>query len=141
MFLTRRYRRYVERKELQREIRQLYIQIYLTLSPNDPAATSELEYKLRRKIEQLDWFESPHLIRTATRLGIELPLDRDGWWYSRTFDDPFDIARFENVLTATGRRGARKLIKEERFRLLKAWAELLVPILALVTAILALIRK
>lgn len=139
MTLKFKFRRIGERREMKRDIRQLRADLYIFA--NDPVKTRELEFKLRRAIENFDWLESPRLLRSATRLGIELPADKSEWWYSRNIGDPLDIARFENVLTAKGRRGARKLIRDEHFRLIKTRAELLLPILALVVAILALVRK
>lgn len=69
---------------------------------------------------QLDWLESGPLIRTARAFGL----------------DPGN----ENVLNRHQRQQLKKRIIDGRFVYWKGWADVVVPILSLVVAILALLR-
>lgn len=106
----------------------------------DPFSNIEEIRKLNEEIvpleKRLNIIESMELEIEAGRLGIDIPTDKEGWWE----DTGSEILKGQ-MLTEIGKEGVRKLIKEERFRVIKRWAEILIPILSLLVAILALTRK
>lgn len=132
-----------EFREIKNRIRELNNEFYAL---GDPLVHMEEVQRIRVELEPLedrfDVIETERLERKASRMCIEIPRDKEGWWRSvdtaRVTDGQLSIV--VSVLTSPGQRGVRKLIREERIRTTKRWFDLLVPILALIVAILALIR-
>ena len=95
----------------------------------------------------LDIFESNLLRQKARRMGVEIP-KKPGWWDN-------DIEEFmalnvpagdmDNLanwwLTEDGRSIVAKQVSDAQLAYWKRWAELLIPILSLIIAIIALLKR
>jgi len=102
---------------------------------------------LKQLIARID---SRELERMAERYGIEIPF-RPEWFTTEIFmpqciiehehdhDHDFDPT-VERWLNETGRTMILRQIRETRFSYWKGWADLLIPILALLVAALALFK-
>jgi hypothetical protein len=91
----------------------------------------------------LDIYDSQALSKRAEKYGIEIPARPD--WYSSAIKLPDPNRADEETvidrwLNETGRTMISKQIRDERFAYWKKWADMLVPILALVVAALALFK-
>ena len=81
----------------------------------------------------LDWLGTMPLVRKAEKLGIETPQE---WWITRR-DNPYVE---KNYLNSENRAKLQRLVGEERFKQANNWAGLLVPIVALLVALVALMK-
>lgn len=126
------WREHQDRRRLKRLKKSL-------LAIEDPFSNIEEVRNLNEEIipleRRLRILDSIYLVKEAARLDIDIP-EKDNWWK----DSGSEIWQ-GRVLTDIGQEGLRKLIREARFRIIKKWAELLIPILSLLIAILALTRK
>ena len=133
---------YLERRRMKRDIRRLNRKWLIASRDESLPMTSrfakakEVKEKLDPLERHFDISETIRLQFNARRLGIELPRDRDGWWYSN------DIYGFPmQALTEVGQAGAKKIIRDEILNIAEKVVGLLIPILSLVVAILALTFK
>ena len=83
-------------------------------------------------------FETERLTEKASKRGVDVPNDKDGWW--RETGAAIDGAPLM-VLTDNGKAGVRRLIRAERLKTTEQWVRIIIPILALIVAILALLNK
>jgi hypothetical protein len=112
-----------------------------------PPPIKALEYLGRDKerarlLEVLDSYETRYLIRKAESWGIEVPYKPE--WYVMTIQDPNDPSTGEDVfldrLNSLGKAVITKQIRDARFARMKDVVGVLVPVLALIVAILALFK-
>lgn len=139
-----------ERRELQKKLRKVEQDIWdieVMFSGGAPTVNPrgrEQRDKIKKLIEQHD---SRELEKQAERFGIEIPTRPD--WYST---DIKTISQFDQAyvngqdtvidrwLNETGRTMIAKQLRDARFSYWKGWADLLIPILALIVAALALLK-
>jgi len=135
------------RHELQREIGQIERRYAHKLST---AVGKEVDRIIQekwremgdRKLE-LEALETDRLVRKARRHRVLIPKDKDWWWYDgeniqgTSLDDMWQSP----FLTERGKVGVEKLVSEARFSNIKRWSELLIPILSLLIALLALLKR
>ena len=86
--------------------------------------------------EELDRLNTKHLVRKATKLGIDIP--KDCWHY---VNDPMfpGFAPLDWYLQENGQRTVARLIRKERRENIEWWVKVLGPILSLVVGILGLL--
>ncbi len=81
----------------------------------------------------LHWLGTMPLVRKAEKLGIEIPQE---WWITMR-DSPYIE---KDYLNSEHRAKLHRLVREERFKQANKWVGLLVPILALLVALVALMK-
>lgn len=100
----------------------------------------------RKEAAILAELETNYLVRKAESWGIEVPRKRD-WFVVESKTDTMDTILLEaaievrDTLNNLGKAVITKQIREARFAYWKAWADILIPILALVVAIIALLKR
>lgn len=90
--------------------------------------------------DRYDLFETRNLQRRADGYCVQIP-GEPSWWRELNVATITGIPTFDisiSLLTEAGQRNVRKLIREERWRLIKLRVEVLIPVLSLIVAILAL---
>jgi hypothetical protein len=133
---------------VQGEIDRLKRQI--TTAEGDPNFDRDLVLNLERdeakeQIETytalLKEYDSHLLIQEAVRWGIDVP-HRPEWHTELKDTDPHTMPKRRTMiwLNDTGRSVVSKQIRDARFAYWKGWAEILVPVLALLVAIIALLK-
>jgi hypothetical protein len=138
---------FLERRRIARRIRQLNKLLYEGDGPPTVEELKAIDAELQPLEDRLGLVETGRLERKATALAIDIPDEKQkpDWWRSGISVGAMVENKFyeveTKVLSPKGQRGARKLIKEEQFRITKRWSELLIPILSLIIAILALTLK
>jgi hypothetical protein len=98
----------------------------------------EAEFEARRQL--LLEYESSDLVQEALRWGIDV----DPEWHVELIDtDSHTMPQLKQPawLNETGRMKLRKQIRDARFAYWKGWAEIIIPILALLVAIIALVKR
>jgi hypothetical protein len=140
-----------ERRELQRRLREAEWTIWdmeIKFSENAKRYGKAFypwgREKKRKLVNLIEQYDSRVLEKQAERFGIEIPVRPD--WFSTeikpanadTLDSRDTIDRW---LNETGRTMITKQVRDARFAYWKGWAEILVPILALIVAIIALLKK
>ncbi len=105
-----------------------------------------LEDERHKHLALLDEYESRYLIRKAQTWGIEVPYKRE--WYSVEVKNPDPdnmlgekVTVFQDWLNDIGKAVVTKQIRDERFAYWRGWAGILIPILSLMIAIIALLKK
>jgi hypothetical protein len=83
---------------------------------------------------ELEVQDADYLLHKAKRLGVE------GSPQQKIYDPKFTGVEPRPYFTPENKARMRKIIADARFAYWKQWAELLVPILSLIVAILALLR-
>jgi hypothetical protein len=112
------------------------------------APTNLEDFKRRREeiSDHLDIYESRYLIRKAESFGIEVPYKEEWHCFQIKDAEPGKvtgevITRIKEPLNNLGVAVITKQIRDVRFAYWKGWAEILIPILSLVLAILALLKR
>lgn len=139
-----------ERRKLKRELRRVEWQIWdFEVMFSDARRTGsrgvypwgrKQRDKIKRLIEQHD---SRQIVRQAERFGIEIPVKPEWFTTEIKHIDPDNLESEEVMdrwLNETGRTMIERQVKEARFAYWKRWADILVPILALIVAIIALLK-
>lgn len=108
----------------------------------EDVSDTDFEAEERQQLQLLEVFESRLLIRKAQSFGIEVPYKAE--WFTETMPDPEDPDTKHELaldrLSERGRAAVIKQIREARFAYWKGWVDLLIPILALLVAVLALFK-
>ena len=95
--------------------------------------------------DQHDLFETHELQRLAEVYCIDIPYpqDKPEWWRVVKLGDLTQIESLNliqaSLLSESGQRNVRKLIREEKQRVLKAGVDVSVPVISLLIAVLSLI--
>jgi hypothetical protein len=133
-----------ELKRVERHIWEMEVMLGLGKGTINPWGRDQ-RAMLMKLIDQHD---SRMLEKEAEKFGIEIPVRPD--WFSTELiaydpDNLDDVAQPEPIvgrwLNETGRTMISKQVRDARFAYWKGWAELLVPILALIVAALALFKE
>jgi hypothetical protein len=135
------------RHELQKEISQIERQYAQRLSTAVGKEVNQITQEKWRAMGdrrlELEALETDRLVRKARRHRVLIPKDKDWWWYDgeniqgTSLDDMWESP----FLTETRKVGAEKLISEARFTNVKRWIELFIPILSLLIALIALLKR
>lgn len=137
-------------KETRRKLREIdydSILVQLVRIPDDVRDAKLAEWKRQRAelAGQLDRLESDYIIKKAQSWGIEVPRKQE--WYVGHFKNPDPdnipgetIAIEQEWLNDIGKAVITKQIRDARFAYWKGWVDLLIPILALVVALIALLK-
>lgn len=124
--------REIRREIVGLELRELEVYVQTQKLPDDdPRKVEELAHiaeERQRQLDLLDKYESRYLLRKAENWGIELPFKEE--WYAG-----------KGLLNNLGRAVITKQIRDARFAYWKGWVELLIPVLSLLLAIIALLKK
>ena len=140
-----------ERRELAKRIRRMEVSVFLKEIGNPlppfvvPFERQELD-RLQGLLGQLD---SQLLEREAVTWGIDIPdsSNKPDWYTAKTKnpypdDLPGEMVMLVNDwLNEKGRTIVTKQIRDARFEYWRGWAQILIPILSLIVAILALLKK
>jgi hypothetical protein len=135
---------FLERWKIKRRIRQLNKALYEGAKPPTPQELEIIETELLPLEERFSFVETGRLQRKAEPLSIEIPNENEkpDWWRTGIRVSAVVEGKLYEIetkaLSTKGQRRVRKLIWEERLRITKRWAELLIPILSLIVAILAI---
>jgi hypothetical protein len=125
-----------ERRRLRGKIKRFPKRLAHIVAPSGSEEYKKVFKEFEALNKSLEYLETIKLERAAMRLGIDIPYDKEGW--SRKIQIIFTVIP---VLTERGRAGVRKMIRDERFKTTEQWIKILLPILALIVAILSLLRK
>ena len=119
---------------------ELEVALIGRVQPTADAALGDIEEQRKEIAEKLDLYETRHLIGTAESWGIEVPYKAD--WYQRDVDDSggVELVTFSDRLNTLGKAVITRQIREARRASVKWWADILIPILALLVAFLALFK-
>jgi hypothetical protein len=138
------------KESLREEIAQLGEQIWAAQhQPNhdrDFHRNLDLEEWTDRRehcIAVLRQWSSDDLIKEAIRWGVEVP-DRPDWWTEYKSVGPSTInpqTMSYKWLNDVGLSMISKQVRDERFEYWKGWAQILVPILSLLVAIIAMLKR
>jgi len=141
-----------ERKKLdqmRRRLSSLHFDILVAEGEHQPPfVLSTMREAFRNNQALTQQYESKVLIQEAESWGIEIPAKEDwreiiyisGFGIDGVKVDDLDKARPVTVLSAKGRTMITKQIREARLAYWKSWAEILIPILSLLVAIIALLK-
>ncbi|PYS70364.1 MAG: hypothetical protein DMF69_13770 [Acidobacteria bacterium] len=135
-----------ERRRIKKEIRKAEWQVWDIEVMGSIGAPTVAPYarKLRDNlIRSLEQYDSHQLEIQAERYGIEIPVKPE--WFSTEIKaaDPDTVGAKDVIdrwLNETGRAMISKQVSDARFARWKRWVELLIPIFALIVAILALFK-
>lgn len=102
----------------------------------DPEKDADAIKRLQDEIggtKRAKWaWETDDLLARATKRGIELPRDKDHWWWS---DADYAGENARSYLTDIGKAGAQRLIRDDRRSSLKWWIDVCVPIFTALTGL------
>ncbi len=122
------------RRRLRAELRRLHDLYAPDLKQKKGGEYESLlsEYLSERDIvaTQLDSLESDELLRRAHRWSVELP--NNAWDQGPAGD---------RYLTAPARTAIERAVRDERRKEIKFWADLLIPVLSLLVALVAVIAN
>jgi hypothetical protein len=138
------FSRFLDRQRIKRRIRQLRAEIYEGSQPPSLEDIRRIPIELQPLEDRFDLLETGRLERKAGPLCIDIYDVQESWLREVKINVVVADQALEtnaNVLTEKGQVGIKKLIREERYKTVKRWVELLIPILSLIIAILALTRK
>jgi hypothetical protein len=97
----------------------------------------ELEGRSRHEWNEAERYYSYLLEREAERWGVEIPKSSEFYDFAGTTNPEAPL----RTLNEQGRARVSKQVRAARLAYWKTWIQLLVPILALIVAILALMKK
>jgi len=126
------------------ELRELNVN--LTAAQYEPPPFDKAVMKLatldkekQAQLALLEEYESRYLIRKAQSWGIEVSYRQEWYTLKDRNDDPGTSGdRAVLLLNEAGKAAITKQIRNEQFAYWKHWAEILIPILSLIVAIIAL---
>ena len=129
-----------KRRSLRRELRRIstsYEPRYKAAKNADDhyAVWCEYEAVYAEEISLLNWLETKKVKDAAARLGVDIP---EGYIGGHSEDNRHTGRTY---LNDEGLTYYRRQINRARFAYWKQWIEMLVPVLALVVAIIALLKK
>jgi hypothetical protein len=127
-----------KRRSLRRQLGQIdkyYAPLYKAAKTADDHYNVFLQYEAENaeEISLLRWLETKKVKNTAARLGVEIP---EGFIGGHSEENKYTGRTY---LNDEGLTYYRRHIARARFAYWKQWAELLVPILSLLVAIIALL--
>ena len=131
----RQLRRRIWRLELRMVDLALTASRYERLPSDDAVAKFKVaEDEREAQLALLDEYESQYLIRKAQRWGIEVPYKKEWYIVKERNDEPV------YWLNEVGKAVIIRQIRNEQFAHWRRWAEILIPILSLIVAIIALMK-
>jgi hypothetical protein len=125
-------------EQLEEEIFEAQ-KMQMLLHPNH-----EEQVALASKVRRLKWYlatlESSTVINRARQYNIEIPpsQDKPSWW-TNNYLDRENGAEPTEWLSAVGRSGLSKLIREERRKNIEWWVRTLTPIVTALISLLGLV--
>lgn len=137
------WRERIEHRRIKNRLKKLNRRYYV-LDITNVTAVKELREEAEPLQNRHDLYETRKLQRMAQQVAVEIPTDNRDWWRIVLASELTGVETFRlpvELLTEIGQIGARKLIREERFRVMEKWVAVLIPVLSLVVAILALTQN
>src|ERR1051326_4139668 len=125
-----------EHQRIGRRIRQLDREFYAS-DITDVKTVTRIRNEIEPLEDRYDLFQTRQLQREAERHCVEIPKEPT-WWRSVSLAKLTGIESWDmdvELLTEAGQRNVRKLIREERLRLIRLRVEVLIPVLSLIVAI------
>lgn len=138
----------ITKESLRAEIAQLNEKIW----DAENRVNKDSEYHLTLELDEwisrrdhcaavLKQWNSDKLIQEAIQWGVEIP-DREDWWTEYISESPSRLHTQKlEWLSPIGQTMVSKQIRDARFAYWKGWAEILIPILSLLVAIIAILKR
>lgn len=123
-----------KRRILQKEISFLEKKkIKLGELNNNDDELWELNTQIDKCQQKLNTIDTNRLVNKVNQLGIEIPSDKENWWWDDL--NYVGVDHFRSYLTDVGKAGISKLIREERRKNIQWWVNIIITIFTALTGL------